>query len=316
MQYINTTAIRPFLLFALLCTFSLAYAQNPGSLARRLGFPDSAKLLILHADDLGVAHSENQASFEALFTGAVNSASIMAPCPWLAEVASFARGMPKMDLGMHLTLTSEWKFLKWGPVASRDSVSSLVDEFGYFYPDCDAMAAKAKPEEVERELRAQIERARAMGINPTHFDSHMGCLHWTNQPLFEIYLKLGREYKVPVRLSRNLLSVLPDSVQKAVTDKDIVIDHAYTASPDDFKKGMDQFYEQVLRGLQPGVSELVIHLAYDNAEMHGVATDHPDWGSAWRQADYTFFTSETCRNILKEECIQLITWREIGQLLK
>ena len=318
MRYINIFPIRHFL-YLTLSSLITAGASSPlaaQSLAQRLGYTDSTKLLILHADDLGVAHAENQASFEALFTGAVNSASIMAPCPWLAEVANFSRGMPKADLGLHLTLTSEWRYLKWGPVASRDSVSSLVDSLGHFYEDCGEMAAHAKPEEVERELRAQIEKALKMGINPTHFDSHMGCLHWTNLSFFEIYLKLGREYKVPVRLSRNLLSALPDSVQKAVQARDIVIDNTYTASPEDFKKGMSQFYEQVLRGLQPGVSELVIHLAYDNAEMRGVTVDHPDWGAAWRQADFNFFTSDACKTLLNEKGIQLVTWREIGRLLK
>lgn len=315
MNTISSRLRLAFFFFGLL-TASLVQAQSKGSLAQRLGLPDSAKLLILHADDLAVAHSQNQASFDALFSGAVNSASIMIPCPWLTEVTTFARGMSKMDLGLHLTLTSEWKYLKWGPVASRDQVASLVDENGYFFPDCETMAARAKPEDVERELRAQIERAKNMGLNPTHFDSHMGCLHWTSLPIFEIYLKLGREYQVPVRLSRNMLSALPDSVQRAVSEKDIVIDYTYTASPDDFKKGMDQYYERILRGLQPGVSELVIHLAFDNAEMQGVTADHPDWGAAWRQADYNFFTSEACRNLLKEQGIQLITWREVGKLLK
>jgi hypothetical protein len=121
------------------------------------------KLLILHADDLGMSHSENQASFEALVTGAVNSASIMVPCPWLPEVAFFFRDFSTADLGLHLTLTSEWKNYKWGPAAPRGTVSSLVDSIGYFHESCATLAARARPEEVELELRAQIEKAKAMG---------------------------------------------------------------------------------------------------------------------------------------------------------
>lgn len=305
--------------YFLLCQMILslhAGAQSNTTLAARLGYPAGAKLLIIHADDLGAAHTVNEASFSSLAQGPVNSASIMAPCPWLAEVAAFAKAHPGFDLGLHLTLTSEWRDYRWGPVASRNAVASLVDSSGYLYGDCDEMAARARPEEVERELRAQIAHAKAMGIEPTHFDTHMGCLYWTNLPLFRIYLKLGREYKVPLRLGRDMVNALPEPFQQAITENDVVIDRIYSATPQDFQQGMAAFYEKVLRGLEPGVSEIVIHLAHDGAEMQGVAVDHPDWGAAWRQADFDFFNGETCRKILREENIHTITWREIGQLLR
>lgn len=308
-------------LFFLICPCCILYsgqtdAQSGPSLAGRLGYPAGTKLLIIHADDLGVAHAQNQASFAALDSGPVNSASIMVPCPWLEEVAAYARVNPGADLGLHFTLTSEWRFCKWGPVAPQNTVSSLVDSVGYFHVDCDGMAERALPEEAERELRAQIERAKKMGIEPTHFDTHMGCLYWTNLPLFNLYLKLGREYKVPLRLGRNALKALPEPFQQAVNADDIVIDHIYSATPEDFQGGMTAYYEKVLHSMQPGVNEIVIHLAYDNTEMQGMTFDHPDWGAAWRQADFDFFTSENCRKIMREEGIQTITWREVGKLLR
>lgn len=302
------------LFFMLLCSVFLN-AQTP-SLAEQLGYPAGTKLLILHADDLGVSHSENQASFEGLVSGAVNSGSIMVPCPWLPETANFARGFSKADLGLHLTLTSEWKYLKWGPVAPRGQVSSLVDSLGYFYDNCAELAANAKMEEIDRELRAQVEKALALGIKPTHFDSHMGCLFYSTPALFELYLKLGRDYHIPAMVSRNMLAQLPEALGKMVTDKDIVVDNVYTATPEDFSGGMPAYYEKVFRGLQPGVNVILMHLAYDGAEMRGVSFDHPDWGAAWRQADFNFFSSDKCRELLKEEGIQLITWREVGKLLK
>ncbi|MBX2890906.1 MAG: polysaccharide deacetylase family protein [Saprospiraceae bacterium] len=299
-----------------ICCLSGLYAQAQPTLPERLGYSKDAKLLIIHADDLAVAHSENQASFKAMKEGSVNSASVMVPCPWLPEVAAHAKANPNHDLGLHLTLTSEWKHFKWGPVSDCGELGGLVDSNGYFFDNCASFASQAKPEAVEAELRAQVEKAKAMGIEPTHLDSHMGCLFFQNPMLFGIYLKLGREYGIPTMVGRDLLSILPDPFKQAMTEKDIVLDRILTASPDDYQKGMANYYTSVLQNLQPGVSIILIHTAYDDAEMKGVSIDHPDWGAAWRQADYDFFTSDACRNLLKEQNIQLITWREIGKLLR
>src|SRR5216117_396380 len=149
------------------------------TVAERLGYPADSKLLILHADDLGAAHAIDAASFDALDHGAVSSASIMVPTPWITEVAAYARAHPNADLGLHLTLTSEWETYRWGSVASRDRVASLLDPDGTFPNEDSVVATRAKLEEIEIELRAQVERALALGIHPTHLDSHMGSLFTT-----------------------------------------------------------------------------------------------------------------------------------------
>jgi len=310
------SALIPGIFAICLLHINIVFSQTQTSLAERLGYAKDAKLLIIHADDLAVAHSENQASFKAMKEGVVNSASVMVPCPWLPEVAAYAKANPNHDLGLHLTLTSEWKHFKWGPVSECGEMTGLVDSLGYFYDNCADFASNAKPEDVEAELRAQIKKAKDMGIEPTHLDSHMGCLFFQNPVLFAIYLKMGREYGIPAMVGHDLLGALPESFKQAVTEKDIVIDRIFTANPDDYKKGMAQYYTSVFQSLQPGVSALLIHTAYDDAEMQGVSIDHPDWGAAWRQADYDFFTSETCRKLLKEQGIQLITWREVGKLMR
>lgn len=298
------------------CLLANQYAGTAQtSLPERLGYPAGTKLLILHADDLGMSHAENQASLEGLLSGAVNSASIMVPCPWLSEIATFARGFAKADLGLHLTLTSEWKRYKWGPVAPLASVSSLTDSLGYFYPDCATLAARARPEEIEIELRAQIEKAKAMGINPTHLDSHMGCLFFTRPEFFQIYLKLGREYKIPAMLGRDMLAQLPAAAGVTLTDKDVVVDRVLTAGPEDYKGGLAAYYERTLRALEPGVNVLLMHLAYEGSEMNAMTHEHPEWGAQWRQADFDFFTSDTCRQILREQDIRLVTWKELGKLM-
>src|SRR5437660_6581037 len=104
------------------------------TLLERLGYPPDAKLLIVHADDLGMAHSVDAATEKAFDSGLVTSGSIMVPCPWFPEIADYARTHADADLGLHLTLTSEWKFYRWGPVTAKDRVASLLNAEGFLYP--------------------------------------------------------------------------------------------------------------------------------------------------------------------------------------
>src|SRR5437868_2829575 len=195
------------------------------TVAERLGHPANSKLLILHADDLGVAHSENAASFDALDKGAVNSASVMVPTPWITEVAAYARTHPNADLGIHLTLTSEWATYRWGSVESKDKVPSLLDIDGTFPRETKTVATRAKPDEVERELRAQIDRAIALGIHPTHLDSHMGTLFSTPE-LVAAYVKVAHEYHLPFLVSR---SGMRSASKPALADDDIILDDVIVA---------------------------------------------------------------------------------------
>jgi len=281
------------------------------SLAQQLGYPEGTKLLILHADDLGVAHSENQATFDAFEMGMVNSGSVIVPAPWFTEFVVWARQHPEADLGLHLTLTAEWDLLKWGPIAEQ--VPGLVNEQGYFYNNVRDVISHASVEEVEKEIRAQIERYLAAGLQPTHLDSHMGSLF--NEKFFSIYLKLGQEYKIPVMISPNVLGMFPGE-EPSLPDNTLLIDQVHMAFPKNYQDGMDEFYSNTLRTLPAGVNVLLFHLAYDNDEMRAVTKDHPNYGAQWRQQDFDFFTSDKCRKILKEENIELITWREIGALIK
>src|SRR6266705_895646 len=144
----------------------MSVTAHTKTVVERLGYPANAKLLILHADDLGVAHSVDAASFAALDKKAVTSASVMVPCPWLTEVAAYAKDHPDADLGLHLTLTSEWKTYRWGPVEAKDKVPTLLDPSGNLWPDVEPAVRNIKPDEAEREIRAQIARAESMGIHP------------------------------------------------------------------------------------------------------------------------------------------------------
>lgn len=283
-------------------------------IAEKLGYPADSKLLIIHADDLGVAHSQDRASFQALEEKAVTAASVMVPCPWFTEVADFAKSHPDADLGLHLTLTSEWKTYRWGPVAPRDRVASLLDPNGYFYPDNGPVAAHAKPEEAEREVRAQIQRALAMGIHPTHLDTHMGTLAATPQ-LYSILIKVAHEYHLPY-IAVRLPGRQGEEMMKLVSPNDIVLDHLVMFPPKTPADQWTQSYVKAIAALKPGLNELIVHLAYDDSEMRAITADHPDYGAAWRQRDFDAVTSPEFKRALKQNHIILVGWRELDKLVQ
>jgi chitin disaccharide deacetylase len=309
----NRSAFLFFLFFS--SALAEATAQNNGrSVAEKLGFPRDAKLLIVHADDVGVTHSVNAATIRALDTGFVNSASIMVPCPWFPEIADYAKVHPGLDFGLHLTLTSERVYYRWGPVASRDKVPSLVDENGYFHHDWTA-ATKINPKEVELELRAQIDRAYAMGVRPTHLDSHQYRLFENGKDLFEVLLRLAHDYKLPVFVARDWFAGHP-YLESTLRPADIVLDHTVTISPDVPPEKWADFYTTALKTLQPGVTEFVIHVAFADEEMKAATRERDTWGAAWRQRDFDFFTSPGFRQLLQEQNIKLVTWRELARALE
>jgi len=283
------------------------------SLLARLGYPADQKLLIVHGDDLGVAHSVNRATIQALESRGISSASIMIPCPWLPEIAAYARSHPQADLGIHLTLTSEWRPLRWAPVLGRERVPTLLDSAGYLYPSESEAAAHMDVREAESEIRAQIARARALGIQPTHLDSHMGTLY-QNQALFAVLMKVAHENHLPVRLSKEWFG-RSQFMTSVLGPDDIVADRIISIEPDVSAEGWSGYYTEAIKSLQPGLTVMIVHLAYNDEEMKGITSEHPNWGAAWRQRDFDFVTSEAFRRVLQENHVKLITWREVGKLL-
>jgi chitin disaccharide deacetylase len=282
------------------------------SLQVRLGYPADAKLLILNADDLAVTHSEDVASLAALDQKLITSATVMVPCPWFTEVAAYAKANPDADLGLHLTLTAEWQTYRWGPILSRALVPSLVGPDGYFYPDTREVAERAKLDEVESEIRAQIERAKAMGLEPSHLDSHMHVLYHTPE-LFRVFLKVAREYKLPVRMARN--DPLFEQLLPLMAPGDPIPDAIFSPGADVAASGWKDYYVNLIKSLQPGVTEIFVHLAGDDAETQAVTVNHPDWGAAWRQREVEAISSPQFRKALEDNHVILIGWRDIKKLL-
>ena len=281
-----------------------ALSAQTKTVAERLGYPRDAKLLILHADDLGFAHSADAASFDALDKGAISSASIMIPTPWITEVAAYARAHPDADLGLHLTLTSEWETYRWGPTASRDAVPSLLD------PDS-IVARRANAADVERELRAQIDRALALGIRPTHVDSHMGAL-FTTPALLAAYVKVAHNYHLPFLAMKT--NPFGGGQPMPLAPTDIPLDAVIVASPDIPREKWKDFYLNAIANLKPGITEIIVHLGHDDAELQAVTVNHEPYGSAWRQRDYEVVNSPEFKKALKDNNVIVIKWKDLKKL--
>jgi predicted glycoside hydrolase/deacetylase ChbG (UPF0249 family) len=282
----------------------------PPTVQERLGYPADARLLVLHADDTGMAHSVNRATFQALENGWITSASILVPCPWFPEVARFAVAHPEADLGVHLALTSEWTTYRWGPVSGREAVPSLLDEKAYLPLVQQPVAQRARPDEVEKELRAQIDMARAAGIRLTHLDSHMLTL-FESAALLDIYRRLGRDHGLPVLLARDL----PLPAGATPPGEEVLIDRILTLEATVPTADWFTTYQRMLAPLPPGVYELLLHLAEDDAEMRGATVGHVDWGAGWRQNDYDMVKSPEFRRFLEEQGFRLVRWEDLARAL-
>ncbi len=274
------------------------------------------KLLIIHADDLGLSHSKNRATFRALEAGVVSSASIMVPCPWLMEVVDWAKRHPNADLGLHLTLTSEWNFLRWRPVASPDKVKGLLDPEGYMWRSVEQVVRHASPQEVEIEIRAQIERALQLGLKPTHLDSHMGTLY-SSAPFFEVFLKVALDYKIqPMVFSPTPEIMLMASargldyrqayerIQKAGLPTIDYLNPQYETG-DTYERHRERLHNY-LRTLKPGVNELIVHLGEDDPEGHATT---PTW--RYRVNELRILMEPEFKALLKQHNIRLFTYREL-----
>lgn len=297
--------------FGVLLSARPARAQTK-TVAERLGYPQDAKLLIIHGDDLAVAHSVDRATFAALDQKAISSASVMVPCPWLTEVAAYAKGHPDADIGIHLTLTSEWKTYRWGPVASTDQVPSLLDREGYLWADTGPVGKNAKPEDAEREIRAQVERALKAGIKPTHLDNHMGSLFAT-PALFAAFVKVAREVHLPFLAVR--VPNAPPQMLAMLTDQDIVLDALVSAQEGVRPDAWKEYYAGILRTLKPGLTLLIVHLGYDDAELRAITEGHPGWGADWRQRDFDVVTSPEFRRLLEENHVTVVRWKDLQKLV-
>jgi chitin disaccharide deacetylase len=271
----------------------------------RLGYPADARLLIINADDFGMCHAINAATIRAMREGVVSSTSLMAPCSWAPHAMQLLRDHPDLSFGVHLTIVSEQPTYRWGPLASKDTVPSLLDEAGYFYSD-DRRAellARAELDEVEREFRAQIAAVLAARLKPTHLDFH--CIGDGGRPdIFDLTLALAQEYGLALRTDGR------DSTEKARRAGLPANDHGVLDSYSVPVTGKADRYAQLLRELPVGLSEWAVHASLGDAEAQ--AMEPGSWQV--RKSDFDFLISPVARDILAAEGIVLLDYRALQQV--
>lgn len=299
---------------AVLCTAAqIALAET---WAEKLGWKPGDRVLMIHADDVGMCRETVLGATDAYENGVVSSMSIMMPCSWVGLIADYLKEHPDTDAGLHLQMNSEWDHYRFGPVAGKSAVPSLVDEWGCLWDNVDQVRKNATTEDVETEIRAQIARARAFGIEPTHIDTHMGAL-FCRPDIAMAYIKVGIEEGLPVMaidLSKERLEEeapgMADAFKqliRTVWDSglpviDSLVPAEYGMAPE--KKKDD--YIRLLRELPPGVNEMIVHCAKDSANFRAITDAAPRW-----IADGEVMLDSDLKKVIEEEGIILTSWREL-----
>jgi predicted glycoside hydrolase/deacetylase ChbG (UPF0249 family) len=292
---------------------------RPATAAELFGFGPQERLLILHADDAGMCHAHNRATIDGMERGAINSASIMITCPWVLEIIQYAKAHPEKDFGVHGTLTSEWKMYRWRPVAPWDKVKGLLDAEGYLHRGVLETAMAASAAEVETELRAQVQRALDLGLKPTHVDTHMGTVY-ARPDYFAAYRKVASEFALPCMIPRLTaeerkklalpLRLVAEQIGQTLFEQGEVtldrLDGGYSGSG-----GLEEqkkYYRDAIRNLRPGITQIILHPAYDGDELAAISGSH-----ARRDRDLQVFIDPDMAQFLCDQKVRLITWREIGR---
>ena len=318
-----------------LCSLMIFFsaAAQDSTYAEKLGFPKNARVIILHIDDAGMSYSTNRAVEKVFEKGVANSTSVMMPCPWVPQMVRYIEKHPGTDAGLHLTLTSEWKDYRWGPVAGAAAVPGLVDSTGSLWRDVPDVVKHASADEVDKEIREQLSRAEKMGFHPTHLDSHMGTLFANNYFMMK-YIRLGIEKQIPVMFPGGNDALIQDEMKfpdnmvlqfrqigKMIWDAGLpVLDDLHNYSYDwkvpagmktddaSLCKWRVALYEETLQKMKPGVAMVIMHCT-DPTEVFSKISDSGDI----READMLAMLDPGFKKFLQDNGFILTTWRELMQ---
>jgi predicted glycoside hydrolase/deacetylase ChbG (UPF0249 family) len=285
--------------------------------AEKLGFPADRKIILMHCDDAGMCEEANIAVQHYFETGDIQSAAVMVPCPYAEEMIGWAKKKESPDLGVHLTLTSEWKTWRWGPVADSSKVPGLVDPEGKMWHDVPDVLMHATAAEVETEVRAQIDKVLGMGFKPTHIDTHMGTLYGSIEYL-KVFLRLAQEYNLPANAIDVSDTVIAENFRKEgypITSEVVEFLDQYTLPKLDnfssvpngksYEEKRDNFFALV-SSLKPGLTEIIFHPSVETDNLKTIT-------NSWQQRvwEAELFSDPVVKKFFKDNGIILTTWREI-----
>lgn len=303
--------------------------MQPNPVLNKLGFNADTRLAIIHVDDVGMCQASVEAFADLWEFGLISCGAVMVPCPWFLEAAKFAREHPEVDLGVHLTLTSEWETYRWGPLSTRDPQTGLLDAEGYFHHLAGPVQAQADPAAVQIELAAQIERAKAAGMQPTHADTHMGTL--AHAKFMQGYLQIAMQHQMPPMMLRldeagwqkvvaehagadfdtDTIAALTQMVATLEGMGVPLLDNIFGMPLDSDPVQRLPETKQAFSNLPPGITHFIIHAAKDTPELRAIT---PDWRC--RVADYETFQKEELRQHIKKIGVQVIGYRDLQKLMR
>lgn len=295
--------------------------MQPNPVLRRLGFSPNDRVVIIHTDDIGMCQASLSAFADLVEFGLISSGATMVPCPWFPATAAYCRQHPQADMGVHLTLTSEWDSYRWGPISTRDPASGLLDDEGYFYRRSEPAQAHADPAAAQIELQTQVERALKAGIDVTHADTHMGTV--AHPKLIPGYLQVALGFKLPPMLPRldeaGWRKMGMDSATAALAAQTVeqmeaqgvpMLDQLATIPLDQPDERLAQA-KHAFDALPPGLTHFIIHPSQDTPELRAIT---PDWPS--RVADYHTFGSDELRQHLRASGIHVIGYRALRDVMR
>jgi len=295
--------------------------MNPNPLLRRLGFSNTDRVVILHADDIGMCQASLTAFADLWGEGVISSGAVMMPCPWAPAAAEFCRSHPGVDMGVHTTLTSEWDRYRWGPLSTRDPGSGLMDAEGYLHRSSEEAQAGAGPEAVQQEIEIQVRRALEWGIDVTHVDTHMGTV--AHPKFIPAYVQVALEHRLPTmipRLDAAGLARMGLDAESAVAFAAVIMQleeqgmplvDGLVSMPLDQPEGQIDMAKELLGGLPAGVTHFILHPSADTPELRAIT---PDWPS--RAANYHAFMSGEIGDFLRKTGIQVIGYRALRNLMR
>ncbi len=296
--------------------------MGPNPVLKKLGFAEDDRLVIIHADDVGMCQASLAAYADLVDSGLVSAASTMVPCPWFPATATFCRERAddKVDMGVHVTLTSEWQGYRWGPISTRDPASGLIDDARYFYATSEDAGKHGDPNAVRHEIEAQVDCALEVGVDVTHVDTHMGAIV---HPEFVLaYVQAAFQRHIPPLLVRKdeaglrelgvdaEAALLFAGQLQAFEAQGVPLLDDFHEMPLDQPDDRLEQVKEVLAALPSGLTQIMIHPACNTPELRAIT---PDWRA--RVADYETFTSKALDAYVRDCGIHVIGWRILRDLM-